>query len=74
MRHFPATRHPPHLAGLTHSRAPLALPRKTAWLLAAVIFVAGFFLGAILFGAALVHSENEILNASNLPPPTSRLP
>ena len=55
MKHYPATRSPAHIAGIEHTRAPVALPRKTALLAAAVIYAAGFFTGAILFGEALLR-------------------
>lgn len=56
MKHFPTDRHPAKIEGLSLTRAPVALPRKTALLVAAVLFFAGFFVGAIAFGEVLVRS------------------
>lgn len=56
MKHYPSDRHPAKIEGLSHTRAPVAFPRKTALLLAAVLFLAGFFVGAIAFGQVLIAS------------------
>lgn len=57
MKHYPAQRHPPPLNDLSHTRrSPLLANRTTRWLLAATIFAAGFFSGAILFGLVLTAS------------------
>lgn len=52
MKHFPAHRFHPQLAGLSTSRAPVA--RGRGLLVAAVCYAAGFFTGAILFGELLL--------------------
>ncbi|MBI5689282.1 MAG: hypothetical protein HZC55_04235 [Verrucomicrobia bacterium] len=54
MKHFPATRWHPPLAGISQTRAPRALPLSTAALFGAVLYAAGFFTGAILFGELLL--------------------
>lgn len=42
MRHFPATRHTAHIAGLEHAHAPACVSRKTLLLATATAFAAGF--------------------------------
>jgi hypothetical protein len=53
VKHFPAARWHPPLAGLSHSRP--ARPRATPPLLAALFYAAGFFTGAILAGEILLR-------------------
>jgi hypothetical protein len=53
MKHFPATRFHPPLAGVSHDRAPLS--RTTIALIAAVCFAAGF--------TAAVYTVGFILTA-----------
>ncbi len=57
MKHFPASRGPAKFSTVSngHLRAPITCTRTTAWLLAACLFSAGFFSGAILFGEALLR-------------------
>lgn len=61
MKHFPASRAPAHLTGLSDNltqSTTTTLRRSTALLFAAVIFAAGFFSGAIVFGLALVRQHD----------------
>lgn len=52
MKHYPAQRFHPALAGLSYSRPPR--PRACTALVACVAFTSGFFIGAILFGELLL--------------------
>lgn len=63
MKHYPRPYGPARLEGLTHACAPLTVTRTNIVLFAAVLFAAGFFLGAISFGSLLVHSTDTALRA-----------
>lgn len=56
MRHFPSDRAPARIEGLEHTPSPRGLSRTTACLLAALLFLSGFFVGAIAFGEVLIRS------------------
>lgn len=59
MKHFPhPDRGPARIDGITVTSSPWHASRLTRVLAAVVLFVAGFFTGAIAFGSALVHSAN----------------
>ena len=55
MRHYPATRHTAHLAGLEHAHAPARVSVKTVLLAIAAAFAAGF--------CAAVYSVGWIVSA-----------
>lgn len=56
MKHFPNERHPAKIEGLEHTQAPILASRRTVILLAVVLWLAGFFTGAIAFGEVLIAS------------------
>lgn len=82
MKHYPASRAPAHLVGLSDQltqspckpRARL-LPVSTTTLIHVIVFVAGFFIGALAFGSALVRQHEgaaPVPLASSLTPNASR--
>lgn len=66
MKFTPPRPFSPRLEGLTHERAPLTVRRSTVLLFAAVMFAAGFFIGACAFGTVLVHHTDAALRAQSL--------
>lgn len=56
MKHYPSARQPAKIEGLEHTHAPFTASRRTIILLALVLWLAGFFTGAIAFGEVLIAS------------------